>query len=712
MFFCQFTLLVLACFPWCLLANSLARTHPIRHYEYLHPVVRILKGSKNTLEQDSHFQLTVNAFNTTMHLSLAPNPHILHPTFAAENKHLLVYSGLVYDDKSTLVAGLPDSDLSQKNELGTATFLVHKFKGGLVFDGVLTFEDITYTIKPIPNSSVYYLPQIPSARLRRRQDKEATSIIYRSHEHPLTKEGVRGPSRTRVKRSSLNFLRRRDDTCEAGVDSIYMAVAADCSYVEHYGSVDEAKTEIISDWLKVSDVYYKSFGVKLGIFDIYAPHESCLNEAYKDMKWNGPCNISHSLTARLDTFAKWALESHLPNALWHLRTNCSTTGNIGFAYKPTDCSSVKAFPDGTFGNMAVAVSSVYKESWKLIAHEIGHNFNATHDCGAKTTSQSNCCKCDNCNTGHLMSAESSDRSAEFSKCSERQICKGITKLGNCFKPDPSPPFITLNQCGNGIKEAGEECDCGDDKVCIESGCCNTETCTFNEGSECVDGKDKCCQSCRLKPAGEVCRQSRGECDIEEKCDGTRATCPKDLFQPNGMSCSNNNFCGNGQCTSRDLQCRAFSGFHHTVSTDKACDKVENLCSIHCAISPTKCILFPGSFIDGTKCGYNLFCKSGSCEGGWMDKAADRILRNLTAAILIGAGFGIFLIALIYCIIRRVFRKAPAEDVTSFPAAPPIHSPSDGFPVLRPRPSLRTAPNQFRPDSSTPLVTQEDEDEYF
>ena len=48
--------------------------------------------------------------------------------------------------------------------------------------------------------------------------------------------------------------------------------------------------------------------------------------------------------------------------------------------------------------------------------------------------------------------------------------------------------------------------------------------------------------------GTVCRQSSGECDLEEYCTGESGECPEDLFFKNGISCKN----GAGYCYKYDV----------------------------------------------------------------------------------------------------------------------------------------------------------------
>lgn len=108
-------------------------------------------------------------------------------------------------------------------------------------------------------------------------------------------------------------------------------------------------------------------------------------------------------------------------------------------------------------------------------------------------------------------------------------------------------------CGNGILDKGEDCDCGNFQECRNLGdsCCDPITCRYRADAECVNGT--CCEKCRLRPRGYVCRQSRGECDLVEYCDGKSSQCLPDVHMANGHPCSSG-YCYMGQCPSSDSQC--------------------------------------------------------------------------------------------------------------------------------------------------------------
>lgn len=99
-------------------------------------------------------------------------------------------------------------------------------------------------------------------------------------------------------------------------------------------------------------------------------------------------------------------------------------------------------------------------------------------------------------------------------------------------PDPSRQTISLQMCGNGIVENGEDCDPG---VGSTSACCDVNTCKFRNNAVCDPDSSPCCTSqCTFAPTTQICRPSRdSNCDTAEVCTGNSSSCPTDVISPNG-----------------------------------------------------------------------------------------------------------------------------------------------------------------------------------
>ena len=113
---------------------------------------------------------------------------------------------------------------------------------------------------------------------------------------------------------------------------------------------------------------------------------------------------------------------------------------------------------------------------------------------------------------------------------------GQTNTSCILDPDPTRQVISLQMCGNGIVEAGEECDPGSGN---DSACCDPRTCKFRVGAVCDPSGSTCCTgNCQFAPKTQSCRKSRDDrCDMPEFCTGNSSTCPTDITQPNGEDLS-------------------------------------------------------------------------------------------------------------------------------------------------------------------------------
>jgi hypothetical protein len=213
-----------------------------------------------------------------------------------------------------------------------------------------------------------------------------------------------------------------------------------------------------------------------------------------------------------------------------------------------------------------------------------------------------------------MNPSTADGITDFSPCTVGNICNAIGRNSvktSCFSNNKGVPLITAAQCGNGIVEAGEDCDCGGVSGCGNDTCCDPTTCKFTAGSVCDDSNEECCTRCQFSTANTTCRPSTGACDPQEVCSGTNGTCPPDVFAPNSQSCGGSLTCASGQCTSRDYQCQTLMGTYLNGNNDTyACDSQS--CTLSCAspqFGPNTCYGLQQNFLDGTPCGGGGQCNN-------------------------------------------------------------------------------------------------------
>ncbi|NWX70446.1 ADAM8 protein, partial [Alca torda] len=191
-----------------------------------------------------------------------------------------------------------------------------------------------------------------------------------------------------------------------------------------------------------------------------------------------------------------------------------------------------------------------------MAHEMGHNLGMSHD-----EDIAGChCPVPKDDGGCVMAASVGLVYPKlFSRCSEQDMWQflGDPRTSCLLNVPRADELYGGPVCGNQFVERGEQCDCGTPEECSDR-CCNATTCQLREGAQCARGS--CCQDCKVKAAGVLCRASKNDCDLPEHCTGFSAECPEDVFQENGIPCQNGHgYCYNGACPSHGEQCRALWG---------------------------------------------------------------------------------------------------------------------------------------------------------
>jgi hypothetical protein len=334
------------------------------------------------------------------------------------------------------------------------------------------------------------------------------------------------------------------DGCPKEQKVLYMGVAADCEYTATYGSTSNATSTILNNWNKASALYKSTFNVSLGIVELQVHNSTCPTTPDPTAPWNRDCSSNVTLDDRLSLFSQWRGSKGSDGAgLWHLMSGCPTGDEVGIAWLATLCSQTASRSGSSFVS-GTAVSTAGKTEWQVISHEIGHNFGAIHDCTDGCNSTSSCCplSTDSCdaNSKFLMSPVAETGEMVFSQCTIGNICSVMAsaasgaQLNTTCLVDAGQAHaqITLQMCGNGIVEAGEECDPGQG---TNSTCCDPTTCKFINGAKCDPLNSACCtESCSFAPSSQVCRPAKdASCDTAETCTGTSADCPADVFAPNG-----------------------------------------------------------------------------------------------------------------------------------------------------------------------------------
>uniref|UniRef100_A0A8C0VI12 ADAM metallopeptidase domain 8 n=1 Tax=Cyanistes caeruleus TaxID=156563 RepID=A0A8C0VI12_CYACU len=271
--------------------------------------------------------------------------------------------------------------------------------------------------------------------------------------------------------------------------------------------------------------------------------------------WNhrDKITVSPNPEVTLDNFLHWR-ESELlrkkPHDNAQLITGVDFHGNtVGLAKKLVMCTRDSGGVNQDHSTNPIGAAST-------MAHEMGHNLGMSHDedvagCRCPIPKADGGCE----PGGHPWLVYPK----LFSRCSEQDMWQflGDPRTSCLLNAPRADELYGGPVCGNQFVERGEQCDCGTPEECSDR-CCNATTCQLREGAECARGE--CCQDCKVKAAGALCRASKNDCDLAEHCSGLSAECPEDVFQENGISCQHGNgYCYNGACPSHGEQCRALWG---------------------------------------------------------------------------------------------------------------------------------------------------------
>ncbi|XP_049898058.1 disintegrin and metalloproteinase domain-containing protein 19 [Epinephelus moara] len=355
---------------------------------------------------------------------------------------------------------------------------------------------------------------------------------------------------------------------------VELLIVADKAEFEKHGSNFENTKRKLLEAANLVDKYYKALSIRVALIGLEV-------WTSKDM-----ISVSDNPHSTLAAFLSWRGKQlrTLPNDNAQLITGKGFQGTtIGLAPLRAMCSDYQSGGVNTdHSESAVGVAAT-------MAHEMGHNFGMSHD-------STGCCQAKAEDGGCIMAAATGHPFPRvFNACNLKELKSYLSSGGGkCLFNLPNTRSMYGGQrCGNGYLEDGEECDCGEEEECT-SPCCNANNCTLKAGAECAHGV--CCDNCKLKRPGELCRAASGSCDLPEYCDGKAESCPANFYLVDGISCAGGQaYCYTGMCLTLEQQCRSLWGRDGRPAPDLCFKKVNEAGDMY------------------GNCGKDLFGKYRSCK---------------------------------------------------------------------------------------------------
>ncbi|QIW96823.1 hypothetical protein AMS68_002341 [Peltaster fructicola] len=478
-----------------------------------------------------------------------------------------------------------------------------------------------------------------------------------------------------------------------------VGVATDCTYTGAFSSQQDARENVISQMNQASEVWESAFNISLGLQKLVISDASCPGTPATATQWNQACSSNVDITARLNLFSGWRGSQNDNNSHWTLLSTCNTGAAVGLAWLGQACVQQSFTNNGsstgngqssgsqTVSGANVVVRTGGASEWQIIAHETGHTFGAVHDCvdstcsDGQTVQSQQCCplSASTCPAGgkYIMNPSTSSGINTFSPCSIGNICSAIGRNSvktSCLSNNKQVTTISGQQCGNGIVENGEDCDCGGTTGCGSNKCCNPTTCKFINNAVCDDSNEDCCRGCQYASNSTVCRASTGVCDPQETCTGSSPTCPADKTSPDGDSCGNGLQCASGHCTSRDQQCKSVMGNYNQGNDTTACNS--DSCVISCSspeFGQNLCYSIQQNFLDGTPCSGDGKCQNGQCQGTTPGGQITSWVNDHKAIVIgVCSGVGALLLLAVACCIISCCRKrgrTPKNKAVATPSPP-------------------------------------------
>ncbi|XP_073320343.1 disintegrin and metalloproteinase domain-containing protein 10 [Pagrus major] len=544
----------------------------IRHYEGLSYDTEALHSShqraKRALSpQDRTVQLDFQAHGRYFNLRMKRDTSLFSPDLIIEvsgeetpidTSH--IYSGDNFGEKGTLAHGsVVDGRFEGFIKTHQGTYFVEPSERYLK-DKDVPFHSIIYHEDDIDYPHKYgseggCADHSVFDRMRKYQTSGVEEESVKGVSSVLEDESSHRPVILRRKRAAA----KEKNTCQ-------LFIQTDHLFFKFYGT-REAVIAQISSHVKAIDSIYQGTDF-LGIRNIsFMVKRIRINTTSDETVRNNPFRFSN---IGVEKFLELNSEqNHDDYCLAYVFTDRDfDDGVLGLAWvgAPSGssggiCEKSKLYSDGKRKSLNTGIITVQnyashvppKVSHITFAHEVGHNFGSPHDSGTECTPGESKLQEKKEQGNYIMYARATSgdklNNNKFSLCSIRNISAVLMKKrDDCFVESGQPI------CGNGLVEAGEECDCGYSDQCKDPCCYSAnegegKKCKLQPGKICSPSQGPCCtKECTFKGADDRCRPE-SECAREGKCNGATALCPTSEPKQNFTSChSETQVCLNGLCT--------------------------------------------------------------------------------------------------------------------------------------------------------------------
>ncbi|XP_022056523.1 disintegrin and metalloproteinase domain-containing protein 10 [Acanthochromis polyacanthus] len=583
----------------------------IRHYEGLSYDTEALHNShqraKRALSpQDRTVQLDFHAHGRYFNLRLKRDTNLFSPDLVIEvsgeeipidTSH--IYSGEIFGEKGTLTHGS-------------------------VVDG--RFEGFIKT-----HQGTYYVE--PSERYLRAKNVPFHSVIY--HEDDINYPHKYGSEGGCADHSVFERMRKYQTSGAEehgkGENSVLEEDSSHVPVILRKKRAAGKEKNTCQLFIQTDHLFFKHYGTREAVIAQISSHVKAIDSIYQATDFMGIRNISFMVKRiRINTtedeqdktnpfrFGNIGVEkflelnseqNHDDYCLAYVFTDRDfDDGVLGLAWvgAPSGssggiCEKSKLYSDGKRKSLNTGIITVQnyashvppKVSHITFAHEVGHNFGSPHDSGFECTPGESKLQDKKEQGNYIMYARATSgdkqNNNKFSICSIRNISAVLTKKrDDCFVESGQPI------CGNGLVEAGEECDCGYSDQCTDPCCYSAneaegKKCKLQPGKICSPSQGPCCtKECTFKGPDDKCRLE-SECAQEGRCNGATALCPTSMPKANFTSChAETQVCLNGVCSGSI--CEKYGLEVCTCASQNGKDEAAELCHVCCMekMNPSTC----------------------------------------------------------------------------------------------------------------------------